>query len=86
MEQAIRAATVLPAEALGLDDRGRLKKRFVADIVVFDPDEISDRATYENPHQYSIGIQFLVINGEVVIENGSYNGKLAGKPIRMNEK
>lgn len=86
MEQAIRAATGLPAEALGLDDRGRLKNRFAADIVVFDPDEISDKATYENPHQYSVGIRFLVINGEVVIEDGSYNGKLAGIPIRMNKK
>jgi len=86
MEQAIRAATGLPAEVLGLDDRGRLKKRCAADIIVFDPDEISDKATYENPHQYSVGIRFLVINGEVVIEDGSYNGKLAGKPIRMNRK
>jgi len=47
---------------------------------------ISDKATYENPHQYSVGIRFLVINGEVVIEDGSYNGKLAGIPIRMNKK
>jgi N-acyl-D-aspartate/D-glutamate deacylase len=86
MEQAIRAATGLPAEVLGLDDRGRLKKGFAADIVVFDSDEISDRATYEHPHQYSVGIRFLVINGEVVIEDGSYNGKLAGMPIRMNKK
>ncbi len=86
MEQAIRSATGLPAEVLGLDDRGRLKKRFAADVVVFDPDEISDKATYENPHQYSVGIRFLVINGEVVIEDGSYNGKLAGIPIRMNKK
>jgi len=86
MEQAIRAATGLPAEVLGLDDRGRLKKGFAADIVVFDPDEVSDKATYENPHQYSVGIRFLVINGEVVIEDGSYNGKLAGIPIRINKK
>jgi N-acyl-D-amino-acid deacylase len=86
MEQAIRAATALPAEALSLDDRGRLKRGFAADIVVFDPEEISDRATYENPHQYSVGIRFLLINGEVVIEDGSYNGKLAGIPIRMNRK
>lgn len=86
MQQAIRAATGLPAEVLGLDDRGRLKKRFAADIVVFDPDEISDKATYENPHQYSVGIRFLLINGEIVIEDGRYNGKLAGMPIRMNKK
>ena len=86
MEKAIRAATALPAEALDLDDRGKLKKRFAADIVVFNPDEISDKATFSDPHQYSVGIRYLLINGEVVIEEGKYNGKLAGKPLRMNKK
>ena len=86
MEQAIRAATSLPAEVIGLNDRGRLKEELVADIVIFDPDEISDKATYTVPHQYSVGIRFLLINGKLVIEDGSYNGKLAGKPIRMSKK
>jgi N-acyl-D-aspartate/D-glutamate deacylase len=86
MEYTVRAATALPAEALDLDDRGKLKMGFAADIVVFDPDEISDKATYPDPHQYSVGIQFLVINGEVAIEDGDYNGKLAGKPLRKNKK
>lgn len=86
IEQAIRAATALPAEMLGLGNRGKIKEGFAADIVVFDPDEISDKATFEAPHQYSVGIRFLLINGEVVIEEGSYNGKLTGKPIRMNKK
>ena len=86
MEQAVRAATALPAEVLDLDDRGKLEKGFAADIVVFAPDEISDKAKYSDPHQYSVGIRFLVINGEVAIEDGNYNGKLAGKPVRMNKK
>ena len=86
MEQAIRAATSLPAEALGLVDRGYIKEGFVADIVIFDPDEISDKATYTVPHQYSVGIRFLLISGKLVIEDDSYNGKLAGKPIRMSKK
>jgi len=86
MEQMVRAATALPAEVLDLDDRGKLEKGFAADIVVFDPDEISDKATYSDPHQYSVGIRFLVINGEVAIEDSNYNGKLAGKPVRMNKK
>jgi N-acyl-D-amino-acid deacylase len=86
MEQAVRAATALPAEVLDLDDRGKLEKGFAADIVVFDPDEISDKAKYSDPHQYSVGIRFLIINGEVAIEDGNYNGKLAGKPVRMNKK
>jgi len=86
MEQAIRAATSLPAEVIGLDDRGWLKEGKVADILIFDPDKISDKATYSSPHQYSVGIQYLLIYGEMVIEDGSYNGRLAGKPIRMNKK
>jgi N-acyl-D-aspartate/D-glutamate deacylase len=86
MEQMVRAATALPAEVLDLDDRGKLEKGFAADIVVFAPDEISDKAKYSDPHQYSVGIRFLVINGEVAIEDGHYNGKLAGKPVRMNKK
>jgi N-acyl-D-aspartate/D-glutamate deacylase len=86
MEQAIRAATSLPAEVLGLDDRGSLKEGFVADILVFDPEKISDMAIYSAPHQYSKGVLYLMINGKMVIENGSYNGSLAGKPIRMNKE
>jgi N-acyl-D-aspartate/D-glutamate deacylase len=86
MEQAIRAATSLPAEVLGLDDRGILKQGFVADILVFDPERISDKATYDASHQYSEGVLYLLINGKLVIENGSYNGSLAGKPIRMKKK
>ncbi len=86
MQHAIRAASSLPAEVLGLANRGRLKKGFVADILVFDPDKISDKATYDAPHQYSEGVQFLLIDGKLVIEDGAYNGQLAGKPIRMNKK
>ena len=86
MEQAIRAATSLPAEVLGLENRGKLQEGYIADIVVFDPNQISDKATYAEPHQYSEGIQFLFINGQMVIEDGSYNGTLAGIPIRANKK
>ena len=86
MEQAIRAATSLPADVLGLNDRGRLKEGCFADMVVFDPDEISDRASYADPHRYSEGVKYLLIGGQLVIEEGDYNGRLAGKPIRMNKK
>lgn len=82
MEQAVRAATGLPAEMLGLSDRGLLKRGFVADIVVFDPDSIQDNATYSDPHQYSSGIFAVLISGKPVIENGEYNGTLTGKPLR----
>ena len=85
MEQAIRAATSLPADMLGLRDRGKLEEGYTADILVFDPNKIEDKATFTMPHQYSVGIQYLLINGKVVIEEGNYNGMLAGKTIRMNQ-
>jgi len=84
MEQAIRAATSLPAEMLGLKDRGLLEKGYVADIVVFDPETIRDRATFTEPHQYSEGIEYLLVNGELAIEGGKYTGALAGKPLYYN--
>ncbi|MCJ7579438.1 MAG: amidohydrolase family protein [Candidatus Aminicenantes bacterium] len=85
MEQAVRAATGLPAEVLGFSDRGMLKRGFVADIVVFDPNSIQDNATYSDPHQYSSGIFAVLISGKSVIEEGEYNGTLAGKPLRKGQ-
>jgi N-acyl-D-amino-acid deacylase len=81
MEQVIRAASGLPAEMLKFRDRGLIKESCVADIVVFDPERIRDRATFENPHQYSEGIDFVLINGQVVIRDGEFTGTLAGKPL-----
>ena len=85
MEQAVRAATGLPAEALGFTERGLLKKGYVADIVVFDPNSIRDKATYADPHQYSEGIIFVLISGAPVIEWGEFNGTLAGAPLRKGQ-
>jgi N-acyl-D-aspartate/D-glutamate deacylase len=82
MPEAIRVATSLPAELMGLEDRGWIKEGFIADIVVFNPKSLTDKATFSDPHQYSVGIEYLVINGKLVIEQGAYNGELAGKPIR----
>jgi N-acyl-D-aspartate/D-glutamate deacylase len=84
MPEAIRAATSLPAELMGLEDRGWIKEGFIADIVVFNPETLTDKATFSEPHQHSVGIEYLVINGKIVIDQGAYNGKLAGKPIRKN--
>jgi len=85
MPEAIRAATSLPAEMLELTDRGWIKEGFIADIVVFNPKTLTDKATFSQPHQYSVGIEYLVINGKLVIDHGTYNGELAGKPIRKNK-
>lgn len=81
MEFAIRAATSLPAEVLGLEDRGLLREGYIADIVVFDPDEIRDTATFSKPHQYAIGINYLIINGQIVIDHDEFTDTLAGRPI-----
>ncbi len=86
MEHAIRAATGLPADMLGLTDRGLIREDYAADIVIFDPNTIRDRATYTNPHQYSKGIKFLFVNGQLVIEDDVFNETLAGKPLRKNGK
>jgi N-acyl-D-amino-acid deacylase len=85
MEMAIRAATSLPAEMLGLKNRGRIAQGCAADLVLFDPHTIRDRATFTDPHHYSEGIIYLLVNGEPVIERGIYNGKLAGRTLRMNQ-
>ena len=85
MEKAIRAATYLPAEMLGLTDRGQLTEGKIADIVIINLETISDEATFAKPHQYSKGIEYLLLHGQVVIENEIYNKKLIGKTLRMNE-
>jgi N-acyl-D-amino-acid deacylase len=86
LEHAIRAATSLPADMIGLKDRGYLKKGYAADTVIFDPEKITDNATYSEPHQYSSGIEYLLVNGQIVIENGEYNEKLPGKGLRHLKK
>lgn len=82
--QAIRSATGLPAEMLGFKNRGLLKKGFAADITVFDPETIRDKAEFTDPHQYSEGINWVLVNGRIVIADGEYNGKLFGKVLRRN--
>jgi dihydroorotase/N-acyl-D-amino-acid deacylase len=82
LEEAIRKFSALPAQRMRLTDRGVLKKGMWADIVVFDPATISDRATFENPNQLSEGMQFVLVNGVPVIENGKQTDALPGKVVR----
>jgi N-acyl-D-aspartate/D-glutamate deacylase len=81
MEHAIRSSSGLPAEMLGFTDRGLIEEGYMADIVVFDPETITDKATFDDPHQYSEGIIHVLISGVPVIHNGEFTGTLAGSPL-----
>jgi len=82
LPDAIRKFTALPAQRMRLTDRGVLKKEMWADVVVFDPDKITDKATFENPNQFSVGMDYVLVNGVPVIENGKMTGALPGKVLR----
>ncbi len=82
LAQAIRSASGLPADILGLTDRGYLKPGYHADIVVFDPATFRDTATFEKPLQWATGVKLLLVNGEAAVENEKPTGKLAGRAIR----
>lgn len=81
---AVRSATGLPAEILGLRDRGTLRAGHRADVVVFDPGTFRDRATFEDPDTYSTGVRWLFVNGTAVIAEGKPTGALPGRSIRLN--
>lgn len=81
-EEAVRRMTSLPAQKFGLTDRGLLRPGFSADIVVFDPATVSDRATYQQPHQYPEGIPYVVVNGKLVVDQGRHTGIRSGVTIR----
>jgi len=81
LQEAIRRLTGLPATNLGLDRRGFLKEGMFADVVVFDPATIADRATYETPHQYAIGMKHVFVNGVQVLEDGEHTGAKPGRAL-----
>ncbi|MEM2935750.1 MAG: D-aminoacylase [Candidatus Bathyarchaeia archaeon] len=82
LEEAVRKMTSFPAQRFGLRDRGLVREGFWADLVVFDPETIRDRATYQDPHQYPEGIEYVMVNGKIVVEKGEHTGVLAGKVLR----
>jgi len=82
LQDAIRKFTSLPAQRLGLTDRGVLKQGMWADIAIFDPEQIHEVATFENPNQLSVGIQYLLVNGVPVIAEGKATNTLPGKVLR----
>jgi N-acyl-D-aspartate/D-glutamate deacylase len=82
LEEAIRKMTSFPCRRLGIQDRGQILEGAWADITVFDYDAIEVRGSYENPLARPTGIAYVVVNGQVVVENGAYSGALAGRVLR----
>lgn len=82
LEDAIRKMSSQPAQRVGLRDRGILKPGFFADIVVFDPMTVKDKATFENPHQYSEGMEHVLVNGKLVWSGGKFAGNYPGRGLR----
>lgn len=82
LEEAIRRLTSFPASNLNLSGRGWLRAGYHADIVVFDPDTITDHATYEQPHRYATGVRDVFVNGVQVLEAGDHTGALPGRVVR----
>lgn len=81
LEQAIRKMSSQSAKRLGIQDRGLIATGFFADIAIFDPDKIKDKATFENPHQYAVGMKYVLVNGEIVVLDGKHTGNRPGKII-----
>jgi len=82
LEEAIRRLTSMPAEHLGLERRGRLVPGHFADLVVFDPAEVADPATFESPQQFALGVRHVLVNGVPVLRDGAFTGALPGRALR----
>jgi N-acyl-D-amino-acid deacylase len=82
LEEAIRKMTSLSAQRMGLYDRGLLRPGMMADLVIFDPDRIRDRATFTDPHQYPDGIEYVFVNGKMVVERGAMTSQRPGRALR----
>jgi N-acyl-D-amino-acid deacylase len=82
LERAIQICTSVPAAKLHLKDRGTLRDGYCADLVIFDSETILDRATYEDPHQFPMGIDYVIVNGEIVIKEGNHTGKRPGMVLQ----
>jgi N-acyl-D-amino-acid deacylase len=82
LEAALRSMTALPAEVFGLHDRGVLREGAAADVLVFDPAAVRDRATYDDPHQLAEGMSAVIVNGVVALQRGELTGDTGGKVLR----
>ncbi len=82
LEIAIHKMTQMPADRLGLSERGRIQPNTIADIVIFDPKTIIDKSTFEEPHQYPEGIEYVFVNGQMVVKEGEFTSIRAGRVLR----
>ena len=82
LEEAVRKMTSLPAQILSIDNRGLIQEGYYADITIFDASTVTDKATFEDPHQYAEGINSVLVNGVIVVENGAHNGSKPGRVLR----
>lgn len=82
VEQAVRKMTTLPAERIGLRERGQLRAGWFADVVIFDPETVADLATFQEPHQYPVGIDYVIVNGVLTVDEGAYHDLRPGTVLR----
>jgi N-acyl-D-amino-acid deacylase len=86
LEDAVRRMTSLPARTFGLADRGLLREGMAADILIFDPARVSDKATYQQPHQFSEGFDFVLVNGTVMVDGGQLTEARGGRVLRRQPR
>lgn len=86
LEQAIHKMTALPAARLGWTDRGRIGRGFRADVIVFDPETVTDNATFADPHRHSTGITEVIVRGRRVLAGGKMTGQLPGIPVSLGDR
>ncbi len=84
LESAVYKVTQMPAKKLQLRDRGIIAPGAYADLVAFDPTTVADQATFDNPHQYPLGIPIVIVNGVVTLRDGEHTGILGGRAVRGN--
>ena len=82
LQEAVRKLTSLPAENLRIAERGRLRNGYFADLAIFDPVTIADKATFEQPHQYAVGMRHVFVNGVQVLRDGEHTGATPGRAVR----
>ena len=84
LEEAIKKMSSLPANKIGLKDRGTLREGYWADITIFNKEEIKDKATFDNPHQYPEGVYYVIVNGQLAVNNGEITGRKSGKILKKD--